>query len=55
MPTPKYANCPNCHAKKLGPYNVATTSKNVTRGTCSHCGKRYKIEYGQGRIKASKD
>ena len=51
----KYANCPNCHERKLGPYNVSITSKSVTRGNCPHCGKRYKIEYGQGKIKASKE
>lgn len=54
MATVKYTNCPHCHQRKLGPYNVSTTSKNITKGTCPHCGKRYAIEYGQGRIRARK-
>lgn len=54
MAQAKYVSCPNCKQKKLGPYNVDTTSISRTRGTCSHCGKRYMVEYGQGKIKASK-
>ena len=50
----KYANCPNCHARKLGPYNVSSSSVHTTRGTCPHCSKRYRIDYGQNKIKASK-
>lgn len=50
----KYANCPNCHARKLGPYEVGSNSMHTTRGTCPHCGKRYRIDYGQNKIKASK-
>ncbi len=51
----KYVNCPHCKQKKLGPYNVDTTSVSRTKGTCSHCGKRYAVEYGKGRIKATKE
>ena len=54
MALAKYVNCPNCRQKKLGPYNVDTTSTNRARGTCTHCGKRYLIEYGKGKIKATK-
>lgn len=54
MALAKYVNCPNCKQKKLGPYNVDTTSTNRARGTCTHCGKRYLIEYGKGKIKATK-
>lgn len=54
MALAKYVNCPNCKQKKLGPYNVDTTSTNRARGTCNHCGKRYLIEYGKGKIKATK-
>ena len=46
----KYANCPNCHARKLGPYEVNSSSIHTTRGTCPHCGKRYRIDYGQNKI-----
>ena len=49
-----YVDCPNCRDKKLGPYNIEAPSKNVSHGTCTHCGKRYTVEYGQGRIKATK-
>ena len=47
MATVKYTNCPNCHERKLGPYTVSTTSKHVTKGTCPHCGKRYKSNMGR--------
>ncbi len=49
-----YVNCPNCRDKKLGPYNADSPSKNVSHGTCVKCGKRYTVEYGQGRITARK-
>ena len=55
MAVSKYVNCPHCKQKKLGPYNVDTTSIQRTKGTCSHCGKRYAVEYGKGKIKATKE
>ncbi len=54
MALSKYVSCPHCKQKKLGPYNVDTSSISRTKGTCSHCKKRYMVEYGQGKIKASK-
>ena len=51
----KYVKCPHCHEKKLGPYNADITSASRTKGTCSHCGKRYVVDYGKGKIKVSKD
>lgn len=48
----EYVNCPNCHQKKLGPYNTSGSNHSATRGTCPHCGERYVIEYGRGQIKA---
>ncbi len=55
MPNLKYVKCPHCREKQLGPYNVGSSSVNVTRGTCVHCRKRYKIEYGKGKIKATRE
>ena len=49
-----YVQCPHCKDHKLGPYNVATPSKQVTHGNCPHCGKRYTVEYGNNEIKATK-
>ena len=46
--------CPHCKVRKLGPYNVETNNKHVVRG-CPHCGKRWVVEYGQGKVRASKD
>ena len=54
MATAKYIECPNCKEHKLGPYNVDTPSTQRTSGTCPHCGKRYTVEYGNGKIKVSK-
>ena len=54
MATAKYIECPNCKEHKLGPYNIDTPSTQVTHGTCPHCGKRYTVEYGNGKIKATK-
>lgn len=48
----KSVNCPHC-GRKLGPYNVDTPRPQRTGGTCA-CGKRYTVEYGQGKIKVSK-
>ena len=35
----------------LGTFNVDKSSEFVTRGYCHHCGKRYTITYGKGKIK----
>jgi len=54
MGLPKYVSCPNCRQRKLGPYETDTSSIHRSSGTCPHCGKRYKVEYGKRKIKASK-
>lgn len=54
MATVKYVDCPHCKQKKLGPYTVDSSSTQRTSGTCTHCGKRYTIEYGNGKIRVSK-
>lgn len=51
----EYVLCPHCRQRKLGPYIVDTSNKSVTRGTCLHCGKRYRVEYGKGRIVVFKE
>lgn len=54
MANTKYVDCPNCKQLKLGPYNVSTTSIQRTHGNCPKCGERYTVEYGNGKIKATK-
>lgn len=54
MANTKYVDCPNCKQRKLGPYNVSTTSIQRTHGNCPKCGARYTVEYGNGKIKATK-
>ena len=49
----KTANCPHC-GRKLNSYTVSLTSVQRTSGTCPSCGKRYKVEYGNNKIKVSK-
>ncbi len=44
--------CPHC-GRKLGPYTVDSPRPQRTSGTCQ-CGKRYTVEYGQGKIKVTK-
>ena len=55
MAQTKYIKCPHCKQKELGPYTVDSSSVNRTKGNCPHCGKRYVIEYGKGKIKATKE
>ena len=52
----QYIKCPNPKCdKKLGPYNADSSSKQRTSGNCPHCGERYTVEYGQGKIKATRN
>lgn len=49
----KSVNCPHC-GRKLGAYPIDTPRHQRTGGTCPGCGKRYTVEYGQGKIKVTK-
>ena len=55
MTLTQYTVCPHCREGRLDPYNVDTSSTQRTSGTCPKCGKRYTVEYGKGKLKASKN
>lgn len=47
------ASCPHC-GRNLGAYPADTPRPQRTHGTCPHRGKRYTVEYGQGKLKVTK-
>ena len=54
MATTKSVNCPHC-GRKLGTYPFDTPRPQRTSGTFPGCGKRYTVEYGQNKIRVSKN
>ena len=50
----EYASCPYCGSRSTGRRNINISTVQHQNVICSNCHNRYYIEFGKGKIRASK-